>query len=127
MPAICGSVVSLTLEGRQFAVSADADAQLDLGGWNNTIMPNGNGTARLQKLRGQWKITGLNVSIDNSREDHEYIQGLKDKFDFFAIAIELTDGTVYQGSGQITSETMQSVQNGTLAMELSGINTITQQ
>jgi ABC-type protease/lipase transport system fused ATPase/permease subunit len=127
MAVVCGSVISITLKGRQFAVSADSDVQLDLGGYTNTIMPNGNGTARLQKLRGVWKASGINVAIDNSRADHEFIQDLKDELDFFPVALEFTDGTVYQGTGQITSETAQSVLNGTMPIELSGTGKATQQ
>ena len=48
MPAVGGSIESVTLNGRPFPVAADAEAQRKLGGWENEVQANGDGfTARL--------------------------------------------------------------------------------
>lgn len=127
MPAINGSIVTLTLNGRSFAVPADQDANRNLGGWTNTIQPNGNGTARLQKIRTPWSLSGLMISVDDTRGDHEFIQSLKEAQDWFPIAVEYTSGIVYQGSGMITGENAYSNQNGTMGLELGGPGELTQQ
>ena len=127
MPAINGSIVTLTLNDRSFAVPADQDANRNLGGWTNTIQPNGNGTARLQKIRTPWSLGGLAISVDDTRGDHEFIQSLKEAQDWFPIAVEYTSGIVYQGSGMITGENSYSNQNGTMGLELGGPGELTQQ
>lgn len=127
MPAVNGSIVGLTLDGRQFAVPADQDANRNLGGWTNTIQPNGNGTARLQKIRNPWTLGGLAISADDTRGDHEYIESLKERTDWFPVAVEYTSGIVYQGTGMITGENSYGNQNGTIGIELGGPGKLTQQ
>ncbi len=45
MAAVGGSIESVTLDGRTFAVAADAEAQRKLGGFENEVQANGDGTA----------------------------------------------------------------------------------
>lgn len=127
MPAVGGSIESVTLAGRNFPVAADAEAQRKLGGWENEVQANGNGTGRLIKTRVPMSIDGLTVEVDDSRGDHEYLQELADRNDFFPLAITYASGVTYQGVGQITGELQAGSQNATAQVSLSGPGTLTRQ
>jgi len=51
MAAVGGSLESITLNGREFPVAADVEAQRKLGGWENEVLANGDGSGRLIKTR----------------------------------------------------------------------------
>ena len=127
MPAVGGSIESITLDGRNFAVAADAEAQRKLGGFENEVQANGNGTARLIKTRVPLSLDGLTVEIDDDRADNEFLQELSDRNDFFPIAISYASGNTYQGIAQIVGETQTSSQNATASVSLMGPGVLTKQ
>lgn len=127
MAFVGGSIESLVLSGREFGVATDADSNRKLGGFENEIQANGNGTARLIKTRMNWKLDGLTVSVDDDKGDHEFLQELSDRNDFFAIAITYASGEVYQGSGSIIDELQTSSQNALASFALSGPGVLTKQ
>ena len=65
----CG-IESVTLDGREFPVASDAEAQRKLGGFENEFQANGNGTGRTIKTRVGWSLSGATISIDDDRGDH---------------------------------------------------------
>ncbi|GAG36884.1 unnamed protein product [marine sediment metagenome] len=127
MPSVGGSIESVTLDGRNFAVAADAEAQRKLGGFENEVQSNGDGTARIIKTRVPLGLDGLTVDTDDSRGDHEFLQALSDRNDYFPIAITYASGLTYQGSAQIVGETQTSSQNATTAVSLMGPGILTKQ
>ncbi len=127
MAATGGSIDSVTLDGREFTVPFDVEIQKKLGGFENEIQANGNGTGRLIKTRTPWSIDGLTVEIDDTRDDQEYIQGLADRNDFYPIAVSFISGAVYQGTGQIVSDLQASSQSATASISLMGTGTLTSQ
>lgn len=127
MTVVAGSIESVTLSGRPFAVAADAESQRKLGGWENEVAANGNSTARIIKTRVPLMLDGLTIEVDDSRGDHEFLQGLADRKDFFPIGITYASGVTYQGRAIITGELQVSSQNGTAAVSLSGPGTLTRQ
>lgn len=122
-----GSLESVTLDGREFAVAADAEAQRKLGGFENEVQANGDGTARLIKTRTPLLLDGVTVQIDDDRGDQEFLQALSDRTDFFPIALTYPSGATYQGSGQITGDFQSSSQNATAPITLMGPGTLTKQ
>ena len=120
MSAIGGSIVSVTLDGRVFAVAADADSTRKLGGFENENQPNGNGTARQIKTRVLWMVDGLTIEIDDDRGDLEFLQALSDRPGYYPIAVTYASGAVYQGSGSVSGEFGASSQNATAPVALSG-------
>lgn len=122
-----GSIESVGLAGRTFSVAADADSNRKLGGWENEVQPNGDGTGRLVKTRVAWLIDGLTLSIDDLRGDQEYLQDMKDRLDFFPVDITYASGAVYSGLGQVTGEEQTSSMSTTAAVTLSGPGTLTRQ
>lgn len=118
--AIGGSIESVGLAGRTFSVAADADSNRKLGGWENELQMNGDGTGRNIKTRVGWTVDGLQISIDDLRGDQEYLQDLQDRPDFFPIDITYASGAVYSGLGQVTGEQQTGSQATTAAVTLSG-------
>lgn len=127
MPAVGGSIESLTLDGREFAVAADAEAQRKLGGFENEVMANGNGTARIIKTRIPLALDGVVVEIDDSRGDHEFLQDLSDSNEFVALSITYASGITYQGTAQVVGETQASSQSATAPISLMGPGKLVQQ
>ena len=74
-----------------------------------------------------WGISGLAVSIDDTRGDQEFLQELADLKDFFPIAVTYPSGEVFQGSGQIVGEAPAGSQNTTAPINLGGPGKLTRQ
>ncbi len=127
MSAVGGSIESITLDGREFGVAADAEAQRKLGGFENEVMANGNGTARIIKTRVTLSIDGLTVEVDDNRGDAEFLQDLSNRNDFFPIAITYASGKTYQGTAQINGELQTSSQAATASVNLMGPGELTVQ
>ena len=127
MAAIAGSAESISLSGREFPVTADADVSRKLGGFMNTRLQNGNGTDRKLQVREAWSLSGVIIECDDSRGDHEFVQELADGVEDFACTITYANGETYQGTGSITSEVTQRNQAATIAFDLSGAGKLTKQ
>lgn len=127
MSAIGGSIESVTIRGRLFAVAGDAEAVRKFGGFENEVMANGDGTARLIKTRVPLSIEGLTLEIDDSREDQEFLQESADLKDFWVLGVTYPSGITYQGTAQITGDFGSSNQNATATVNLSGPGKLTRQ
>lgn len=127
MAAVGGSIESLSLSGRGFPVAADAEAQRKLGGWENEVLANGDGGARLIKTRVPLSLEGVIIEIDDSRGDHEYIQELANSFDFFPVAITYASGITYSARAQIVGDFQASSQSATAPISLQGPGILTKQ
>ena len=120
MPAVGGSIQSISIRGRIFPVASDAEANKKLGGFENEVQSNGDGTARLVKTRVPWSIDGLQIEINDDRGDHEFLQEIADSLEFVSMTMELASGAVYEGTGQITDEVTASSQNATATITVGG-------
>lgn len=127
MTAIGGSIESLTIRGRNFAVAADAEANRKLGGFENEVMANGDGTARIIKTRVPLSLDGVVVEIDDDRGDQEFLQEVADLNDFVTIAITFASGGTYQGSATLVGEFQASSQSATAPISLMGPGILTKQ
>ena len=122
-----GSIASVTFDGRTFSVPADTDSARKLGGFENDVQSNGDGTARDIKTRVPWGIADLAVAIDDDSGDAEFLQALIDRSGFFPITITNASGAVYQGTGTITGENPTASQATTASVSLMGPGTLTKQ
>jgi len=125
--SVGGPIVSVSLKGRLFAVAADADATRKLGGFENEVQPNGDGSARKIMTRVAWVVSGLALAVDDNKGDQEFLQALADEKDFFPIAVEFTSGDVYQGTGCPTEAIEVSSAATTGSVALSGPGILTKQ
>jgi len=127
MGAIGGSIESVTLDGRTFAVQADQEIQRKLGGFENEVITNGDGTGRLVKTRVPFQIDGLAVETDDGAGDQEFLQELANRNTFWPFTITFASGSIYQGSAQLTGEMQASSQNATTAVNVMGSGSMTKQ
>lgn len=127
MAATGGSIESVTLQGRVFAVASDADVQRKLGGFENEVQANGDGSSRMIKTRVPWSLDGLVVEVDDIRGDHEFLQALSNENENYPVTITYANGVVYQGTGQIVGEFQASSQNATASVNLMGEGVLTPQ
>lgn len=122
-----GSIQEITLKNRRFAVAADAESNRKLGGFENQVVPNGDGSVRVIKTRVPFRLDGLVVSIDDNAGDQEYLQELADSLELFPVTITLANGNTYQGTAQITGEIQTSTMNTTATIVLEGSAKLTVQ
>ena len=127
MAAIGGAIEEVSLGGRSFAVPHDQDTQRNLGGDQNEVQPNGNGTSRIIKTKVPWKVDGLTVEINNDNGDQEYLQGLANRNGTFPITVTYADGTIWQGDGTIVGEINYSNNSATATANLAGTGVMTKQ
>lgn len=126
-PAVGGSIESISIRGRLFPVASDAEATKKLGGFENEVQSNGDGTARLVKTRVAWSIEGLQVEISDVRNDAEFLQEIADALEWVPVTMTLASGVTYQGTGTISDTIQSSSQNATATITLSGPGTLSQQ
>jgi hypothetical protein len=115
-----GSIQEVTLDGRIFAVAADADSNRNLGGFSSEYEANGDGSARRIMTRGTWMLDGLDLSMNDDRGDHEYVQALMDSPDDVPITITYVTGITYSGAGNVTGDLNSSSKSSTLPVTLKG-------
>ncbi len=127
MAAIGGSIESISLAGRTFSVTADSDTQRKIGGFENDVQANGDGTARTIKTRVPWSVTGITIKIDDDNGDQEFLQNLTDSNNDIAVAVTYPSGAVYQGTGQITGEVQYGNSGASASLDLMGPGILTKQ
>lgn len=120
MSAIGGSIEEISIAGRIFAVASDADATKKLGGFENEVMANGNGTARITKTRVPWSVEGVTVEIDDQRGDQEFLQDIADGTTFVPVSLTLASGVTYSADGIVTADIGGSSNSATAGITLSG-------
>lgn len=127
MAAVGGPIETISLRGRTFSVAADAESQRKLGGFENEVQANGDGSARIIKTRVPLSITGLTLEVDDSRGDHEFLQEIANGSDFVPVGITYASGITYQGRAIVTDELQTSSQSATASVSLSGPGILTRQ
>lgn len=127
MTAVGGSIEEISFAGRIFAVAADADAAMKIGGTENEVQPNGNGTGRIVKTRVVGTVPGLALSIDNDNGDLQFLQERADAKGLEVLSVTYADGSVYQGMVAITGELAYSSANATATVNFSVPGALTKQ
>jgi hypothetical protein len=120
MAAVGGSIESISIKGRNFAVASDAEANRKLGGFENEVQANGDGTGRIVKTRVPWALDGVQVEVDDVRGDQEFLQDISNGTEFVPITMTLASGFTYQATGIVTGELQGSTQNATASLTMSG-------
>jgi hypothetical protein len=124
--AVGGSIESVAISGRLFAVAADADANRKLGGKENEVQSNGDGTARIIQTRVPWQIDGLTVQVNDDLADQEFLQKIANGKDFVPMEVTFASNVTFRGRGTITGEVQFSTQNATAGITLMGPGEVSQ-
>lgn len=120
MTAVGGSMESCAIDGRTFAIAADADGTRKLGGFENEVQANGDGSARIVKTRVPWSMAGLEVEIQEDRDDQAFLQEKADSKDFFKFEVTFASGDTYAGRATIVDAIDFSSQKATAPLSLMG-------
>ena len=120
MSAIGGPLETISIAGREFRCTADADVSRKFGGFENEYQSNGDGSARMIKTPVTWQLGGVAVEIDNDNNDQEYLESVKDSQDDVDIVATYTDGNSYTGRGNIEGELTYSNNSAAASFDLKG-------
>jgi len=127
MSVIGGSIESVSINKRLFAVAADADANIDRGGKTAEYQANGNGTGRKILTTKPWMVDGISLEINPDNDDLAFLEGVAASPDDVPITVTMADGNTYQGTGSVTGDVKASTQSATAPITLSGPGTLTLQ
>ncbi len=115
-----GAWESIVIDGRRFTCKADDDVTYNISGFQNEILPQGDGSNQIKKTRHAGKISGINVTIDDGRDDFEFLQQVQDKLEFVSVSGTKVDGTVLSGNMQLTEILEASSAENTIELTLEG-------
>ena len=99
-----GDITQLTIAGREFDPTADANVTYRTNGWMNENTPTGNGGLHTKRTRKLGGFDSLPLSVDTSKKDLEYLQGLADAGEPVPMAMTLSSGDIYAGDLVIEGE-----------------------
>ncbi len=111
---------SVVLNNRRFPIDGEANVMVSQSGYTNEIKVNGDKTVRQVKTAKAGKVKGLVLEIDNARGDNEFLQEIMDSSDFVAFYGTGVDGTVWEGTVQISGDPEKSEKEGTMEIEVHG-------
>lgn len=125
--SVGGSPESISIRGRLFGFTSDADPVMFLGGVKNTVEADGDDGGRKIQTKNPWTVTGGVVRISHSRGDLEFLQETAELLDFVPIVITYADGSDYSGDGTISGDLNASAQSATATLDVSGPGKLTRQ
>lgn len=120
MPATGGPPKTISIAGREFRCTGDADVSRKLGGYENDTQSNGDGSTRKIKTPIAWMLGGVAVEIDNSNGDQEFLDDVKDSQDDVDVVITYMDDTSWAGVGNIDGELAYSNNSASASFDMKG-------
>lgn len=127
MSFVGGPIESISIAGRIFSPTGDADVNVKLGGKENEVQMNGNGTGRVIQTPVASMLGGLAVAIDPDNGDLEFLQEVADAGVEVPVTPTFADGSVYSGKMIITGELQMSTQNASAPFDLTGSRPLVKQ
>lgn len=120
MAGVGGPIKGIYIDGRNFGVDGEVDAQFFPGGFTNEVKPNGDGTQRLVKSIKPSELNDIPIVIDDSRGDEEFLQKVMNKHEFVQISFTTINGDVFSGLGQIVGDAYTSKKEQTKTVSFQG-------
>jgi hypothetical protein len=123
--SVGGSIQEVSIGGRVFSATADADAARRLGGFQSETQMNGDATSREIMTRVSWSLSGVVLSIDENRADQDFLQDCADGVNagddgYFDVTITYASNHTRQGRGKPTGEIVANSMNSTVSLSLTG-------
>jgi len=115
-----GDIRQLTINGREFGVSAEANVNVDPGGFQNDGGLNGNGNLHINQRRKLAGFSDCPVSIDDEIGDLEFLQNISNNGDVVPVTMTLASNITYSGSLSVWGELMKNSGDGTATLEMRG-------
>ena len=124
---IGGPISEVSIDGRGYTVAADNDANRQLGGYVAEVKENGDGSARKTITPKRWEVSDIQIAIDDSTDDHEFINNNSGKKEWSKIDITLASGVVLNARGSVIGETPVGSQDTLASISLAGPGQLTKQ
>lgn len=117
-----GDVRQVTINGREFDTKGgDGKISIDLGGYTNKADPTGNGKISITQNRKLAGFKDLELILDDTKKDLEFLQGIQDKASIVAVVITLVSAVVYSGQLAIVGDLAKDHGSGALSIEMRGV------
>jgi hypothetical protein len=116
-----GDIRQCTISGREMDIKGeDANVNIRTSGYNNEVGINGNGTTHVTQRRKTAGFSDLQISLDDTRKDLEFLQGIIDDGDAVPVNITLASGVTYSGALVIVGDLEKATGDGTVSIEMRG-------
>ena len=118
--AIHGAMRSLTINGRAFKVAHDGSGNKAMGGRNNEISMNADKSFRVLQTVMPGSFNDLQIEIDDSRGDQEFLQGLADAGLPVPVVATYAANISYTGDVVIAGEIQKDENTGLIGLSFQG-------
>lgn len=116
-----GDIRQITINGREFDAAPESSCNLRLGGFSNEVALNGNGSMHSTQKRMTAGISDLALSIDDTRQDLEFLQEIADEGEPVPVSMTVASGIAYSGSLILVAEDLaKSTGEGSATVSLIG-------
>lgn len=116
-----GDIRQMTINSREFDPAPESSCTILAGGYANEVAPTGNGEVHGTQKRKLPGIKGFKASIDDSRQDLEFLAEIQDAGEAVPVTITLAGGITYAGSlVLIADELGKDTGEGTTEFDLVG-------
>jgi len=105
---------------RSFSIKADDNVSVNLGGNTSEIIMNGDGTANKHLTRKAWEISDINVAVDLTQGDIEFLQEVQNSRLPATIVYKHNEDVTYSGIGTIVGDLNGTFSDGYVSLTLSG-------
>lgn len=113
-----GDIRSFTWYGRSFdPAGGDGTVNIDLGGYTNEASMTGNGALHVNQRRKAAGFSDLKISVDDARQDIEFLQDKANAGVPGPATITLASGIVYSGNLLPIGEIVKAGGDGTATLE----------
>lgn len=116
-----GDIRQCTINGREMDVKGeDANVNIRVSGFVNEVGINGNGTTHITQRRQTAGFSDLPLSLDDEREDLEFLQGIANDGASVPVNLTLASGITYSGALALVGEIAKATGDGTVSIEMRG-------
>lgn len=118
--SIAGAMRSLTINGRGFKVAHDGSGNKAMGGRNNEVAMNGDGSFRVIQTVMPGSFSDIGVESDDSRGDQEFLQELSNDGLPIPVVSTYAANISYTGDLVIAGEIAKDENTGLISLSFQG-------
>ena len=118
--SIAGAMRSLTINGRGFKVAHDGSGNKVIGGRNNEVAMNGDGSFRVLQTVMPGSFADTQVEADDSRGDQEYLQELSNDGLPVPVVATYAANISYTGDLVLSGEIAKDENTGLISLSFQG-------
>ena len=115
-----GAMRFLSIGGRSFKVAHDGSGNKDLGGRNNEVAMNGDGSFRTIQTVMPGSLNDVQIEIDESRNDQQYLKAKADAGLPTTVVATYASNVSYTGDLVITGEMKADELTGLMPLSFQG-------